>query len=187
MAEEGFVVVFQKAAHEALTRLRERLAAIRTDRASPAVVENVLVEYGGAKLPIKQLASIATPDMRNILITPWDRSGIEAIAKALEGADVGTMPVVTGNEIRITLPLLSEERRKTLAREAGERVEEAQIRMRRARDEAFSRMRAALKEKVISEDFFFRQKQELEQAVKDIQKEIDSAGEQKEKEILGTL
>src|SRR3989344_2189638 len=183
---DDFIAQLKEAASRTIERLRERLALIRTDRSSPSLVENVFVEYGGSRLGVKHLASIATPDSRNILITPWDRSSIEAIAKALEGADLGVMPVVAGTDIRITLPPLSEERRKLLAREVGERVEEARIVLRRARDESSSVLRDAFKQKTISEDLFFKHKQELDRIVQNAQKEMDASGEQKQKEILGT-
>lgn len=183
---EKAIALFKEAAGRALARLREQLAAIRTDRAAPALVEQRTVEYLGSPLTIQQLASIATPDSRTIVITPWDRQSIEAIAKALEKADLGAMPVVSGEEILVTLPPLSQERRELLAKEVRKQGEEARVALRRRRDEALSTLRDAKQEKAISEDVFFKQKQELEKAMEKAQEEIEELLTRKEKEILGT-
>jgi ribosome recycling factor len=132
--------------------LSHELAAIRTGRASPALVEGVLVEYHGANLPLKQLANIAVPEPALITIQPWDRSGLRAVEKALLKANLGLNPSNDGSVIRLAIPPLSEERRIELAKLVAKRVEERKIALRNIRRDYISRLKQMEKDKEISQD-----------------------------------
>lgn len=130
--------------------LSHELAGIRTGRASPALVEGVLVEYHGANLPIKQLANIAVPEPALISIQPWDRSALRAIEKALLKANLGLNPSNDGSLIRLMIPPLSEERRGELAKLVGKRVEERKVALRNIRRDYVSKLRQMEKDKQVS-------------------------------------
>jgi ribosome recycling factor len=132
--------------------LFHELAAIRTGRASPALVEGVLVEYHGANLPIKQLGNIAVPEPAMITIQPWDRSALRAVEKALLKANLGLNPSNDGSIIRLAIPPLSEERRTELAKLVGKRVEERKVALRNIRRDHVSKLRQMEKEKELSKD-----------------------------------
>jgi ribosome recycling factor len=132
--------------------LSHEFAAIRTGRASPALVEGVLVEYHGTNLPIRQLANIAVPEAALITIQPWDRSCLRAVEKALLKANLGLNPSNDGNLIRLMIPPLSEERRGELARLVGKRVEERKVAVRNIRRDYVSKLKQMEKDKEISQD-----------------------------------
>ncbi|NLE95889.1 MAG: ribosome recycling factor [Dehalococcoidia bacterium] len=163
--------------------LAHELGAIRTGRASPALVEDVLVEYHGANLPIKQLANIAVPEPALLTIQPWDRTSLRAVEKALLKANLGLNPSNDGNLIRLAIPPLSEERRSELAKLVGKRVEERKVALRNIRRDYVSKLKQLEKEKQISQN-------EMEMALKKVDEVTDAfivktgeTGAAKEKEI----
>ncbi len=163
--------------------LSHELAGIRTGRASPALVDNVLVEYHGTTLPLKQLANIAVPEPALITIQPWDRSSLRTIEKALLKANLGLNPSNDGNMIRLAIPALTEERRTELAKTVGKRVEERKVALRNIRRDYISKVKQMEKDKEISQD-------EMESTVKKIDELTDlfvlkttETGQAKEKEI----
>ena len=122
------------------------LAKIRTSRASPSLVEDVVCDCFGQKFPLKQLAAISTPEHKQILIQPWDRSYIEGIVSALERTGVGANPIVDKEAIRINLPPLTEEYRKNLLRLLAEKQEQARQTIRRWREEAWGEVQEKARE-----------------------------------------
>ena len=156
------------------------LARIRSGRATPALVEDVLVECYGGKTPVRGLASISAPESRTLVVEPWDRTVLDAIAKALSQAGLGTQPIVDGAKIRITLPPPTQERREELAKMVSQKAEEARIRARRLRDEAVKDIQP---EK--SKDIKFRKKEEIEKAMKESNEVLEEMKKKKEKELLG--
>ncbi|TSC80927.1 MAG: ribosome recycling factor [Parcubacteria group bacterium Gr01-1014_29] len=163
---------------------RSEIASLRTGRASPALLEDLEVEYYGAKTPLKHIASISTPDARSLVIQPWDKAALEAIAKAIENSPLYIVPIADGDHIRLTLPQLTEERRKDLLKILSAKAEEARVRSRRVRDEAWKDVQAAEKEKTISEDEKFRAKDELQKKMDGFNTELENVREKKEKEIM---
>ena len=155
------------------------LAKIRSNRINPAVVEDILVDYFGAKTPIKGLASISLLDARTVVIEPWDKSVLETIAKALGQAGLGSQPVVDGDRIRFSLPALTQERRLELVKMVSQKVEEAKIKSRQLRDEA---VKTTQQEK--SEDIKFRKKEEIEKAMKEHNQKLEDLRNKKEKELM---
>ena len=163
--------------------LSTELAKIRSGRATPALVEDVLVDYYGAKTPLKGLASISTPDARALVIEPWDKNAVEAIAKALTQF-LGSQPVVGGSIIRLNLPPLTQERRLELIKLVAQKVEEARVKSRRLRDDAIKSLQLLEKEGRISEDGKFRQKEEIEKAMKEYMEELAEMRRKKEQELM---
>ena len=159
-------------------------AKIRTSRATPALVEDVIVDCFGEKFPLKQLAAISTPEIKQILIQPWDKSYIEGIVLALEKTGVGANPIVDKDVIRITLPPLTEDYRKSLMRVLSEKQEETRRTIRHWREEAWRQIQEGFKESQIREDDKFRAKDDLQELVDEYNKKIEKVGELKEKEIM---
>ena len=169
---------------KAVSFLDRELAKIRTSRANPFLVEDVIVDCFGQKFPLKQLAAISTPEPKQILIQPWDKSYMEGIVAALERTGVGANPIVDKDIIRITLPPLTEEYRKSLLRIISEKQEETRKTIRHWRDEAWDAIQEGTREGKIREDDKFRGKDELQKLVDEYQEKIEKMGDGKEKEIL---
>ncbi len=163
--------------------LERELSKIRTGRASSSLVEDIVVDCFGQKLPLKQLASISSPEPKQIIIQPWDKSYIESIEKAISQSSLGTSPIVDKDMIRISLPPLSDEYRETLKRVISEKQEEARKTIRHWRGEAWDEVQAKTKEGEIREDDKFRAKDELQDLVDEYNKKIEDLGERKQKEI----
>ena len=163
--------------------LEKELAKFRTSRATPALVEDVVVDCFGQKFPLKQLAAISTPEPKQILIQPWDKSYIEGIVKALSETGVGANPIVDKEAIRINLPSLSEEYRLNLVRLIAEKQEEARITVRKWREEAWEEIQEKFKTGEVREDDKFRGKDELQKLVDEYNEKIEAIGEKKKKEI----
>ena len=164
--------------------LDREIGKIRTGRASPSLVEDVVVDCFGEKFPLKQLAAISTPEIKQILIQPWDRSYIEGIVKALEKTGVGASPIVDKDTIRINLPPLNEEYRKNLVHLVSEKQEEARKTIRHWREKAWSEVQEKTKEGEIREDDKFRAKDKLQELVDEYNEKIEKSGEKKKKEVL---
>lgn len=173
-----------KKLEDILLGLKTETASLRTGRATPALVENLEVEAYGEKQPLKALAAISTPGGREIAIQPWDKSLLSVIEKAIQASPLGLNPVADKDLIRLSIPALTEERKKDLIKILREKLEHARIQMRRIRDEAMKAIEAEEKAKNISEDERFRQKQEVEKKVGEYNKKIEELGEAKEKEIM---
>lgn len=169
---------------KSIDALNKELAVIRTGRASPALVEHIKVDYHGALTPIMQLASISVPDPRMIIIQPWDRNIIHDIEKALLKSDLGLNPTNDGNVIRISIPTLTEERRKEMIKVLHKRLEEARINVRNIRRDSVEELREAEKNKEISRDQNERATNQL-QKMTDVNIDlINQIGKDKEAEIL---
>jgi ribosome recycling factor len=132
--------------------LGHNLAKLRTGRAHPSLLESITVIYYGNSTPLNQMANITVEDARTLCITPWDKSGIQAIDKAIRSSDLGLNPAVSGNVIRVPLPALTEERRKELVRHVRNEAEEARIVLRNIRRDANNDVKQLLKDKKITED-----------------------------------
>ncbi|MDP3800138.1 MAG: ribosome recycling factor [bacterium] len=159
--------------------LSNELSKVRSNRASPALVEDISVDYFGNKTPIKSMASISSLDARTLVIEPWDKSALEPIAKAIASASIGAQPIVDSKSVRISLPQLTQERRQELVKLVSQKMEEAKIRARRLRDDA---VKSAQQEK--SEDIKFRKKDEIEKAMKENNQALEDLKSKKEKELM---
>lgn len=181
--------IFQQltvASESALRYVEEQFSGLRTSRATPAMVENVLVDAYDAKMPLKAVASISVPEPRTIVVSPWDPAVLPAIEHALAAQVSGLAPVADKNTIKLTVPILTEERRNELLKLLHQRLEEGRIRLRTAREEAWKKVQALEKDKRISEDDKFRGKDELQKIIDRHQERLEQMGKNKENELLKT-
>ncbi len=163
--------------------VRRDLAAYRTGRASPGLVESLEVEYYGTNVPLNHIASIQVIDTRLLGITPWDKNALSAIEKAIMTSELGLMPTNDGNIIRLEIPSLTEERREELCRQVGRRVEEGRVairNIRRAANEAIDKMEEA---EGLSEDEVRVGKKEVQDLTDEYIERIEEIGEEKINEI----
>ncbi|PYM07499.1 MAG: ribosome recycling factor [Candidatus Rokuibacteriota bacterium] len=137
---------------QAIETLSRELASVRTGRASAALLEGIRVDYYGTPTTIPQMASVTVPDARTLMVQPWDATQLKAIEKALITSDLGLTPSNDGNAIRLTIPALTEERRKQLAKSVGKIAEDARVAIRNIRREANEKLKALAKDKHVSED-----------------------------------
>ncbi len=169
----------------AIKYLVKEYNAFKTGKASPALVEDIKVEYYGATVPLKQIASISVPDPRMIVIQPYDKSATKAIERAIQTSPLGITPNVDGNIIRLIIPKPTEERRRELVKLASKKAEEVRISIRQARRDAIEAIRKLEKEdKLISEDESERYQKEIEKQVKNYLAKVEEIFKEKEKEIL---
>ena len=168
----------------AIQVLHDDLAAIRTGRANPGLVEKLSVEYYGSPTPLMQLASISVPEPRSLMIKPFDQSTSKVIDKALQASELGLTPTNAGTVIHLNLPPLTEERRRDLAKHVHHRLEESRVAIRNIRRDAHNDMRDFEKEKLISEDELKRGEEELQKLTDRFIEEIAEMGKKKESEIM---
>ena len=169
---------------KAVDALRRDLAAIRTGRASPAIVEHLQVDYYGTPTPLNQLATISAPEARLIVIQPWDRESIGAVEKAILKSDIGLNPSNDGTVIRLAIPQLTEERRREIAKQVRKRVEDGRIAARNIRRDCHDHIRRLEHDHEISQDDLHRAETELQKLTDDQVKQIDKVGHEKEEEVL---
>jgi ribosome recycling factor len=167
----------------AITALEQNLATIRTGRASPALVERLMVEYYGTPTPLQQLATISAPEPRLLTIKPFDPSSLKDIERGILASDLGLTPSNDGKLIRLNIPPLTEERRKELIKVVHHRLEEARVAVRNIRRAAHDDLREFEKEKVISEDDLKRGETDLQKLTDKYIEKIDEHGKRKEAEI----
>ncbi|WKZ47377.1 MAG: ribosome recycling factor [Anaerolineales bacterium] len=168
----------------ALQVLHDDLAAIRTGRASPGLVEKLPIEYYGAPTPLMQLASISVPEARTITIKPFDASTLKAIEKAIQTSDLRLNPNNDGKVIHLNLPPLNEERRRDLVKVVHHRLEETRVAVRNIRRDAHNDLRDFEKEKLISEDDLERGEEDLQKLTDKYIEEVAAQGKSKEAEIM---
>ena len=164
--------------------LKHDLASIRTGRASPALLERVVVDYFGTATPVHALATISVPEPRLIQIQPWDRQTMTAIERAIQKSDLGLTPNNDGTVIRLVLPQLTDERRRDLVKHVQRRVEEARVAVRNGRREAVDELRKEEREKTISEDDLHRGQDLLQKLTDRYVVQVDEVGHDKEREIM---
>jgi ribosome recycling factor len=170
--------------HGAIKSLSDDLAAIRTGRASPALVEKLPVEYYGAPTPLMQLASISVPEPRSLMIKPFDPSTMKSIERAIQSSELGLNPNNDGKAIHLNLPPLTEERRRDLVKHVHARLEEARVAVRNIRRDLHNDMRDFEKEKLISEDDLKRGEEDLQKMTDRFIEDVNKVGQAKEKEIM---
>ncbi len=174
------MIEFKRKLEKSIERLKTEIAGLRTGRASPALVEDVEVEYYGTKTPLKALASISSPDPRQIVIQPWDKAALQPIEHAIQKSSLGLNPVTDQNTIRLSIPPLTEESRKELVKMLKRFVEDARIQVRKERDEVLKKAKA----EGASEDEMFRRKNEIQKIVDEANKKIEDLASAKENEIM---
>ena len=169
---------------KAVDALQRDLASLRTGRATPALLENVSVDYYGVPTPLGQLATISVPEARLITIQPWDRQSLREIEKSLLKSDLGFNPSNDGIIIRVPVPPLSQERRRDLVRVLKKKVEDGKVAVRNVRRDAMERQRSMERNKVISQDETRRAQDQLQKATDAHVRQMDRVLETKEAEIM---
>jgi ribosome recycling factor len=169
---------------KSLESLRHELAKIRTGRAHPSLLEHVLVDYYGSEVPISQAASVAVEDARTLSVTPWDKTMVQVIEKAILRSDLGLNPATAGQVIRIPLPPLTEERRRELGKVVHNEGENAKIAIRNIRRDANHHIKELLRKKEISEDDDRKTEHDIQDVTDQAVKKVDGIVAEKEKELL---
>ena len=169
---------------KSLETLRHELAKIRTGRAHPSLLEHVTVDYYGSEVPIGQAASVTVEDARTLTVTPWDKSMVSKIEKAILTSDLGLNPATAGQVIRIPLPPLNEERRRELGKVVANEGENCKIAIRNIRRDAIHHVKELLKDKQISEDAERRAETEIQNITDKHVAKVDEIVAEKEKELM---
>lgn len=169
---------------QSVTHFREDIAALRTGRASAALVENVLIDAYGSRMPINQLASVSVPESKCLLIQPWDKAVIKDIEKGILGAGIGLNPVNEGNALRLMMPPMTEENRRELAKLLRQKLEKAKQSVRSVREDLKNAIADDEKEKKITQDDKFRYQKELDDLTQEINDDLKNISDDKEKEIM---
>ena len=169
---------------KAVEHTQSQFATVRTGRATPSLVERLTVDYYGAPVPLQQLASISVPEARQLLIKPHDRNALEAVEKAIRDSDLGVNPNNDGISIRLSLPQLTEERRKEYVKVVKHMAEEGRIALRSVRRDARKTLEGAEREGDISADELDRAEKELEKITHEHVEHVDAALGRKEQELL---
>ena len=170
--------------HGAVEALKHDLQGLRTGRASTALLDPIQVEVYGANMPLNQVATVSVPEPRMLAVQVWDRSNVTPVEKAIRAAGLGINPIVDGQNIRLPIPDLTEERRKELAKLASQYAEKGKIAVRNVRRDAMDALKTDEKKKEIAEDEHKRLDAEVQKLTDDTVKEIDVVVAAKEKEIL---
>ena len=176
--------VYEEKMKSSVENLGRELAAVRAGRANPAELDKVTVDYYGAPTPIQQVASVAVSEARTLTITPWDRTLLRAISKAIMASDVGINPIDDGQTIRLNFPAPTEERRKQLAKEVSKLGEEAKVAVRNIRRDAMDKAKVMKKAGELTEDSRKTMEEDVQKLTDKYIKNIDAAVEEKQKEIM---
>lgn len=169
---------------KALEALRTDLRSIRTGRASPALLDRIMVDYYNMPTPLQQLATVSVPEAQTLLIRPYSPSDLGAIEKAIAKSDLGLTPNNDGQQIRLMIPPLTEERRRDLTKSVSRRAEEARVAVRNVRRDAIHDLREMQKESMISEDDLHRAQDRIQEKTDDYIKRVDETAREKDEEIM---
>src|SRR3989344_2534419 len=169
---------------KAVEHLKQELATLRTGRASAALVENIVVEFYGNPTPLMHMAQIMIPEPRQIAIQPYDKNALKDIEKAMQASNLGINPVNDGNFIRLTIPQMTEERRKELVKIVGQMAEKTRVAIRNLREDIWKEIQRQEKAGKISEDDYRSGKDDLQKIIDKKNEEIKKIAETKEKEVM---
>ncbi|MBD5553634.1 MAG: ribosome recycling factor [Desulfovibrio sp.] len=184
MDTDSILLAAEEKMEKAVGSLDREFAKLRTGRASTALVDGIKADYYGTPTPIAQMASVAVPDSRTITIQPWDKGGMAAVEKAILKSDLGLTPINDGKIIRISIPPLTEERRRDLVKVAKKYGEDARVAVRNVRRDANDSLKKAEKDKEITEDGLKRGSDEVQKLTDKYIALVDSRCQAKEKEIM---
>ena len=164
--------------------LRNELGKLRTGRASSGLVDNLRVNYYGNETPLSQVATVAVADARTLTITPWEKTMVAAVEKAIYASDLGLTPNTAGQVIRINLPALTEERRREMSKHVHAEGENAKVSIRNVRRDAMQQVKEMLKSKAITEDEERRTEDEIQKLTDKFVKDVDVVVKAKEDELM---
>lgn len=182
-------------ANQVMTDLREKmndavqaysknLSTVRAGRANPSLLDNVFVDYYGAPTPLNQLAQVGAPEARLLVVTPFDKTAINEIEKAIHKADLGLSPSSDGNLVRLSVPALTEERRKDLTKVVSKYAEEAKVQIRNVRRDANDELKKLEKDSVLTEDEFHTTQDKVQSETDSFIEKIDELAVAKDAEIM---
>jgi len=169
---------------KAIEYLEDELEGIRAGRANPAILNKVMVDYYGAATPLNQVGSISVPEARQILITPWDKSLLGPINKAIQVAEIGVNPINDGNSIRLTFPELTEERRKQITKDVKSIGEDSKVSIRNIRGDSIDNAKAKQKANELTEDELAVAEEKIQKITDKFIAKVDSLISAKEKEVM---
>lgn len=181
---DGVIADCRERMQKAIAHLRDEFGAVRTGRATPALVEKLKVDYYGSEVPLQQLAGFNVPEPRVLVVQPYDKGATKAIEKAIQQSDLGINPSNDGQVLRLVFPTLTEERRKELVKVVKHRAEEARVAVRNVRRHARQELEAMEHDGDISRDELERVERDLERSTHDVIAEIDQMLGHKEQELL---
>jgi len=184
LTPESVLSEVERKMDRAIEALRRELNSLRTGRATPALLENITIEYYGVPTPLKQIASISAPDARAILVQPWDKQSLREIERSLMKSEMGFNPSNDGNIITVPVPPLTQERRQELVRLLKRKIEEGKVSVRNVRRDGLETLRKMEKDKLISQDQNRRSQDRLQKATDNHIKAIDEVAVSKEAEIM---
>lgn len=170
--------------NKSLNNLASEFAAIRAGRANPAVLDKVAVDYYGCPTPVNQMAAVSVPEPRCLLITPWDKSTLSLIERAILMSDIGINPQNDGTAIRMIFPPMTEERRRDLSKEIGKMCEDCKVAVRSIRRDALDKLKDMKKKSEITEDDLKSAEKKMQDLTDRFAKEADKMAEDKQKEIM---
>jgi len=182
--EKPVIATYSSRMDKAVAALKEEFGSLRTGRASASLLDQVMVEAYGSTVPLNTLGSISVPEPRSISVSVWDRGVVVSVEKAIRSAGLGLNPVVEGQNLRIPIPPLTEERRKDLAKIAGKYAEQQKIAVRNVRRDAMDDIKKAQKDGIITEDEEKKLGTEVQKITDDHVHKIDEALKTKEQEIM---
>ncbi|MDH4275332.1 MAG: ribosome recycling factor [Gammaproteobacteria bacterium] len=174
----------EKRMKKSIESLKSELQKVRTGRAHTSLLDHITVEYYGSNVPLSQVANVAVSDARTLTVTPWEKTMVSKIEKAIQTSDLGLNPATSGLVIRVPLPALTEERRKDLVKVVRHEGENARVAVRNVRRDAIADIKKALKEKSISEDEQRKGEEQIQKLTDQYIAEVDKALQSKEKELM---
>jgi ribosome recycling factor len=185
MADENETMAdAQQRMQKSVDALNREFNAVRTGRASPALVENLMVDYYGTMMPLNQLASISVPEARTLQIEPWDKNALSEVERSILKSNLGLVPNNDGSIIRLNLPVLTEERRRDLAKLVSRKLEEGHIAVRNIRRDGVTRLRQMEKDKEIAQDEGRRAQERLQDLTDTFIGRMDAIARDKQAEVM---
>lgn len=169
---------------KSLEFLESELSQIRTGRANPSLVEDLAVEAYSAKVTLKEVASITSPDPQTLLVSPWDRSLLDDISKSIRESDLGLNLVIGGDSIKVLLPPLTEDRRKGFSKVVSAKLEECKSSFRNIRQDAMKDIDRSFSSKEIGEDEKYSRREEVEEIIRDFTTNVENTAESKRQDLL---
>jgi ribosome recycling factor len=183
-AEKPEISRFRDRMDKCVSALKDEFSTLRTGRASAGLLDQVMVDAYGSRVPISQVGSVSVPEPRSITVSIWDKAVVIAVEKAIRNAGLGLNPVTEGQNLRIPVPPLTEERRRDLAKLAGKYAEQQKVAVRNVRRDAMDDLKKAEKDSVISQDEQKRMEVEVQKLTDDAVRRVDEALKTKEQEIM---
>ena len=185
MADENETMAdAQQRMQKSVDALNREFNAVRTGRASPALVENLMVDYYGTMMPLNQLASISVPEARTLQIEPWDKNALSEVERSILKSNLGLVPNNDGSIVRLNLPVLTEERRRDLAKLVSRKLEEGHVAVRNIRRDGVTRLRQMEKDKEIAQDEGRRAQERLQDLTDTFIGRMDATARDKQAEVM---